>query len=188
MVLAVIWAVWLLERVRVPGPVIGAGALGLAALLYANGAITRDHVFMDHAYEQLRAVDRLAADDDVPIVFAGVRPDQMPPALYHPNTHRVVASPLASTFGRRFLNLGLHPYAPDPQPDEDDVEAAMRKGDADEAYVVQVLTPDEPIGEPIAGDLVGSATLEIPMLDRPLDGHARWRFPRFTILVSLVKA
>jgi hypothetical protein len=196
MVVAAIWAVWLLERglarVQMPSAALLVPVAALGVVLYAEGAVTREHVFMDAAYEQLRAVDRLAADDGVPIVFAGVRPDQMPPALYHPNTHRVVASPLASTFGRRFLNLGLHPYAPDPQPDAAAVAAAMRRGRQHEAYLVQVAVggdaPQAITGSGLEVTAIGRTSLTIPMLDRPLDrGTPRWRIPRFTIVVSDVR-
>lgn len=195
MVLSAIWAVWLIERglsrIRVPHAVIGVFALALAGMLYRGGAITREHTFMDRAYEQLDAVDRLASDDSRMMVFAGVRPEEMPPALYHPNTHRIVASPLAATFGRRFLNLGLHPYAPDPQPDGPAIEAAMRKGGQDVAYLVQVAVGDDAPAAVTSTDLtitpVGDVTLDIPMLDRPLDrSEPRWRIPRFTIAVSTV--
>jgi hypothetical protein len=206
MVLAVIWAVWLLERTPLPKPAIGVGAVALGVLLHADAGIIREQTFMDDAYEQLRAVDDLAADGDVPIVFAGVTPGEMPLALCHSNTHRIVASPLASTFGRRFLNLGLAPYAPDPRPDAADVEAALDGND--EAYLVQVAAGDEPPA-PIAGldahvavELLGTTELTIPMLDRPLDhatpieddvlagcarqGEPRWSDPTFTISVSRV--
>ena len=201
MVVAVIWAVWLLERRRVPGALIAVAAVGLGVLLHDHAAVIREHTFMDRAYEQLRAVDELAADDSVPLLFAGVRPEEMPRPLCHSNTHRIVASPLASTFNRRFLNLGLAPYAPDPQPDAATIRDAMARRDAQEAYLVHVAVGDEP-PEEIAGDLVGTATLDIPILDRPLDegtplerdpllgcarqGSPRWAIPRFTISVSRV--
>lgn len=191
MVVSVIWAVWLLERARVPAPLLAAVAAGLGLLLYGDGSITREHVFMDDAYAQLGAVDRLAADDDTMLVFAGVGPGEMPPALYHPNTHRLVASPLASTFNRKFLNLGLHPYAPDPQPGGADVEAILRGAGRNQAYLVQVAVGDDapaPLHDPdLDIERVGVTTLDIPMLDRPLDpGKPRWRIPRFTIVVSTV--
>jgi hypothetical protein len=206
MVLAVIWAVWLVERTPLPKPAIGVGAVALGVLLHNDAGVIREQTFMDDAYEQLRAVDDLAADPDVPIVFAGITPADMPLALCHSNTHRIVASPLSSTFGRRFLNLGLAPYAPDPQPDAAAVEAALAGND--EAYLVQVAVGDE-APAPIAGldarvavELLGTTELAIPMLDRPLDhatpieddplagcarqGDARWSDPTFTIAVSHV--
>lgn len=185
MVLATIWAVG--ELRRIPVPVLGAGVLGLGAWLHAQGATARENVFMDEAYEQLQVVDELAADDDLGIIFVGVLPQDMPPALYHPNTHRIVASPLASTFNRYFLNLGLHPYAPDPQPDEVDVDALLEAKGVDEAYLVQVAVgADAPAS--LGGDVLGSTLLRIPLLDRPLEGEAEWTFPTFAIVVSKVEA
>ena len=206
MVIAAVWAVWLLERSRVPGPAIGVAALGLGALLHADAAVVREQTFMADAYEQLDAVDRLAEDDELLLLFAGVRPEEMPLALCHPNTHRLVASPLASTFGRRFLNLGLAPYAPDPLPSDADLLAAMERADREEAYLVQVAVGDEPAPALASSALditpIGSTPLLVPLLDRPLTGDTpverdplagcarqgspRWRTPAFTVTVSRV--
>lgn len=188
-VLASVWVVGALERLPIPKPLFGAGALALGVVLYDGGSLSRDHTFMADAYPQLRAVDELASDDDLPILFAGVRPEEMPAAVYHPNTHRIVASPLASTFGRSFLNLGLHPYAPDPQPDGGELAAALRRAGADEAYLVQVAVGDDPAAPidpgPLIVDLVGTTTIDVPLLDRPLvEAETRWRIPRFTVTVS----
>ncbi|HVM54068.1 MAG TPA: hypothetical protein VM262_12795 [Acidimicrobiales bacterium] len=191
MVLATIWAVSLVDRARVPRPALGAAVIALGLLLHSEGAVIREHTFMDGAYEQLAAVDALAADPDVPIIFFGVAPETMPPALYHPNTHRIVASPLASTFNRRFLNLGLHPYAPDPLPGSVEPAAILDHRGLTEAYVIQVAVGDDapaPLDAPYATLVpLGTVTIDIPMLDRPLDrSQPRWRIPRFTVLVSSV--
>jgi hypothetical protein len=206
MVVAVIWAVWLLERARVPGPAIGVAAVGLAALLHADASVARERTFMDDAYEQVEAIDRLA-EDDVPFVFAGVGPAEMPKVLCHPNTHRLVASPLAATFGRRFLNLGLAPYAPDPRPEAADLRSALSRADGDGAYLLQVAVGDAPAPPIDTDDLtvepLGTLTLAIPLLDRPLDsdrwldldplagcarlGAPRWSDSTFTVTVSRLR-
>jgi hypothetical protein len=178
----------------------------LGVLLHQDGSIAREHTFMDGAYTQLATVDDLVADDDLGILFAGVRPEEMPRALCHPNTHRIVASPLAATFGRRFLNLGVPPYSADPQPDGADLDRLLADAGDDEAYLLQVAVGDDAAAPIVAArhtvTPVGERTLVIPLLDRPLDsstpiagdpiagcarhGDPAWTLARFTISVSRV--
>jgi hypothetical protein len=204
MVLASMWAVIEIGR-RVPPPVIGAAVLGLAVWLYASSALIREHVFMDDAYEQLHAI----ADDVEPngFVFVGIPPAEVPRALCHPNTHRIVASPLVETFDRPMLSHGLRAFGPDPLPDAVDVEAILATQGVAHASIVQVVAEGD---EPAPLD-TGAATvddvrehpLRIPMLDRPLaerssdplascnaqrQSQPRWRVARFTVFVSRVSA
>jgi hypothetical protein len=179
MVLATMWAVALLVK-RVPAPVLGAGVVALGVWLHSQAGLTREDVFMDDAYGQLQAIAEAIPEEG--FYFVGILPQDVPGVLCHPNTHRIVASPLATTFNRPLLNGGLAPYAPDPQPG--DVEVP------DGATVVQVVAGDEPDGFPLV----------IPLLDRPLgvdresdplndcnerrQGEPRWRDARFTVIVS----
>jgi hypothetical protein len=179
MVLATMWAVALLVK-RVPAPVLGAGVVALGVWLHSQAGLTREDVFMDDAYGQLQAIAEAIPEEG--FYFVGILPQDVPGVLCHPNTHRIVASPLATTFNRPLLNGGLAPYAPDPQPG--DVEVP------DGATVVQVVAGDEPDGFPLV----------IPLLDRPLgvdresdplndcnerrQGEPRWRDAHFTVIVS----
>jgi hypothetical protein len=168
----------------------------------------REHVFMDDAYGQLRAVDDLLAERAVPVAFSGVPKADMPvKVLCHETTRALVASPLAATFGRRFLNLGLPVDAPDPVLDGASLREMLDARHVDRAYLLQVTVPDhEPAALDAAGGItvtpVGATTLSIPMLDRPLadgwpieedpiagcarHGDPRWAVARFAITVSLV--
>ena len=209
-VVATIWAVGLLRRLdpRLMTAVGTVGLAGLAVSLFAGGAVMREHVFMDDAYEQLRAVDDLLDERDLPVAYSGVPKADMPvKTLCHETTRALVASPLAATFGRRFLNLGMPVDAPDPVLDGASLLEMLDARDADRAYVLQVTVAD---GEPASLDdgalsvtPVGTTTLSIPMLDRPLadgwpieddpisgcarHGDPRWATARFTLTVSLVE-
>jgi hypothetical protein len=202
MVLASVWAVIEITR-RVPPHVVGAAILSLAVWLYASSSLIREHVFMDDAYEQLRVV----ADDVEPtgFVFVGIPRDEVPVAVCHPNTHRLVASPLVETFNRPMLSRGLRAFGTDPLPGTVDVEAVLTAQGVARASIVQVVAEgDDPL--PVdAGratvEAVSEHSLTIPMLDRPLDvgegdpldgcntrggDRQRWRFARFDVFVSRV--
>ena len=207
-VLATIWAVGLLRRLdrRAMTAVGTVGLAGLALSLFAGSAVTREHVFMDDAYEQLREVDELLDERDLPIAYSGVpKADTPVKILCHENTRALVASPLAATFNRRFLNLGLAVDAPDPVLDGASLADVLDERDVDRAYLVQVTVADAPSieGGALSVTPVGETTLSIPMLDRPLadgwpiendpisgcarHGDPRWDTARFAITVSLVE-
>ncbi|HEX4903824.1 MAG TPA: hypothetical protein VFU93_00125 [Acidimicrobiales bacterium] len=209
-VLATMWAVALLDRLdRRAMTAVGTSALAALGLsLFAGGAVTRERVFMDDAYEQLRAVDELLDEREVPIAYSGVpKADTPVKVLCHETTRALVASPLAATFGRRFLNLGLPVDAPDPVLDTASLVDVLDERDVDRAYLVQVTVPDSDPASIGDGALsvtpVGTTTLSIPMLDRPLadgwpidedpiagcarHGDPRWDEARFDITVSLVE-
>jgi hypothetical protein len=210
-VLATIWATALLGGLdrRAMAAVGTVGVGGLALSLFAGGAVMREHVFMDDAYGQLRAVDDLLSEQAVPIAYSGVPKADMPvKVLCHETTRALVASPLAATFGRRFLNLGLPVDAPDPVLDGASLQKVLDERDVDRAYLVQVTVADGDVpavdgGGALSVTPVGSTTLSIPMLDRPLadgwpiaddplsgcarHGDARWADARFAITVSLVQ-
>lgn len=199
MVLTTTWAVALLRRV--PQPVVAAGVVALGVWLHDQGSLTRERVFMDDAYSQLRAIA-----DDVDhggFYFVGIAGEEVPGAVCHGNTHRIVASPLETTFDRPLLDGELAPLAPDPQPHELDLAAVMADDGLTVASLVQVVAEGAaPMPVDTAGvevSLVGSHPLVIPLLDRPLavhretdplndcnvrrQGEPRWREARFTVLV-----
>ena len=196
MVLAAIWALWLLERglgrAKIPAATIGVAALALGVVLYRDGDLTRQHRFMGDAYADLAAVAELTPDSSVPIVFSGLPREQVPPELYHPNTHRVIGLPLHQTFGRTFLNIGVAPYARDPRPTVDEIARALVERGIPTAYLLQIgAGTDVPApvdgGSLLAVASVGRAVVDIPMLDRPVDGSpSRWRDARLNVVVSTV--
>jgi hypothetical protein len=208
-VVASIWIVGLLSRLdrRLAAAMGTVGVAGLSLSLIAGSGVIREHVFMDDAYEQLRAVDDLLTERAVPIAYSGVAKADMPvEILCHETTRALVASPLGATFGHRFLNLGLPVDVPDPVLDGASLVDVLDERDVDRAYLVQVTVAGDDAPSVADADIevkpVGTTTLSIPMLDRPLadgfpiaddvlsgcarHGDPRWADARFAITVSLV--
>ncbi|HYD08914.1 MAG TPA: hypothetical protein VEA78_02330 [Acidimicrobiales bacterium] len=191
MVLAAIWAVWLLERWRVPTVALWVGVVVLGGVLHADGALAREQRFLGDAYGEMSDLHALV-DEDLPIVFVGIPPEEVPKALDFPNTHRVLALPLAETFDERFLNIQVPPFSFDPRPTVDEIATLLDEHDVDEALVLQVGgTGGEPhpldVGDALEIEEVGRTRVDIPMLDRPLEGSpARWRVSTLHVLVSAV--
>jgi hypothetical protein len=153
---------WIARR-RGPTLIAGSVVAGLAVMsLWQDGALARQHRFMGDAYGSLREVDERTRG--LPIVFRGLPRNEMPPAMYHSNTFRMFATPLAQTFGRDVLNIGgLHPYAHDPRPTTADARRLLRVRGAEHGALVEVVRPGR---NPHPRDVV----VTIPMLDSPVDG------------------
>lgn len=202
LVLMAAWGVALLERGwkriastawrAVAGGVVAALAAASVWSLWSAGSLSREHTFLGDPYGDLSRLDDLSAG--LTIVYSGIDRADMPEAIYHSNTFRLFALPLAETFGRRVLNIQLHPYAHDPQPTIGEVAAILAKAGLHRGALIEVLAPrSTPVQSEQAGAAgvkvrtIGIVDVEIPMLDRPI-GHQpkAWRIVHFTLAVRSV--
>ena len=162
---------------RVAGAVAAAVlAVGAGAQLWSAGSLSREHTFLGDPYGDLSGLDELSAG--LPIVYVGIDRGDVPAELYHSNTFRLFAIPLAQTFGRRVLNVDLHPYAHDPQPTIAQAARLLEAAGYERGAVIEVVSPrsttfDAGVAPPgVTVTTLGTVDVEIPMLDRP-----RWREP-----------
>ena len=149
-------------------------------------ALQRQEVLFDGAYRQLQDLDELAGPDDLPVVYSGLDPAELPDGWLHTNTFRVFALPLQQSFGRQVLNIGgVEPFAADPRPTEAEVAELMRRRGVDEAVLV-MASPPPPAGGGVslvsrsrAGlehRWLGALSVQIPLLPRRLDpADETWR-------------
>lgn len=201
---AAVWAgVRRLERPAALAAGAGLAAVGVLAVaqLVARDGLPRERQLFDDAYDQVGALDRLTSSPvALPIVWDGLRPDQLPPGWAEvelsASTYRVVASPLQETFGRVVLNQIASGLDPDPEVAGDEgVAALLREGGAERAYVVSVRTPGRAVPASAGGrpDLVtsadvGSLDLRIPVLPREVDpDDEAWVELVLTLDVTLVE-
>ncbi len=164
------------------GCAVALASVGAGLQLWGGGALAREHTLLDGAYEQVRAIDRLAGERAAPIVFTGVPLDELPPHRLHPNTFRLFAYPLFETFGREVLNIhDLHPADPDPVLDPVEVVGWLRAGGYEEGVVVAVAArPDRPWPGPGGGGELsvehrGRVEVTIPVLARRVGRPQAWR-------------
>jgi hypothetical protein len=171
---------------RLTAAVVVVVAMAGFASLWSAGTVARQHRFLGDAYGTLHQVDELT--DDLPIVYAGILPEDMPGAnlpkdlgvMGHPNTFRMFAQPLTETFGRTVYGIGhIPPTGGDPRPTLAQVAQGMREEGLTKVAYVEVTSPNR-LGSLVeAGDpeldvrTTGTVRIDIPMLDRP-----RWRQPK----------
>jgi hypothetical protein len=175
--------------------VVVVAAAGIASL-WSAGAVARQHRFLGDAYGSLQRIDRLT--DDLPIVYAGIPPEDMPGAgpgelgiMGHPNTFRMFAQPLTETFGRTVYGIGhIPPTGGDPRPTLAQVVQGMREDGLRKVAFVEVTSPGSGDSLVAAGDpavdvrTTGTVRIDIPMLDRPRWRQpTHWRIARFRLTV-----
>lgn len=121
--------------------IVGAGAVG------PNLAVASGSMFSD-AYETIADLDRMTSDPgDAPIIYIG--PEALPEGWFWPNTARLVALPLAETFGRRVVgNEGSR--APDLQPTSEQLVELLDDTGEDQVFVI-AHTSTVPDGDVLAG-------------------------------------
>jgi hypothetical protein len=152
-------------------------AVAGTASMWSAGSLSRQHRFMGDAYGTLHQLAELT--DDLPIVYAGISPDDMPKAMGHPNTFRMFAQPLTETFGRTVYGItGLSATGADPRPTLTQVVQGMREEGLRRIAYVEVTAPNRLDSLVAPGDpaldirTTGTVRIDVPMLGRP-----RWRMP-----------
>lgn len=147
--------------------VVAVGLIVAGAALVDTAAPTAnavEHEMFAGTYEELAAVDALLGEP-LPVVYDGL--DDVPAGWFWPNSSRVLAEPLAETFGHRILNRA-GALADDPDPSERDVAALLAGVGADAGYLVQVNGADRwdtPWGREVRGEEIGRVLIRIERLD-----------------------
>lgn len=166
---------------------VGVAALGVGAgVSLRMGAEARERRLFDRAYEQVAALDEVLEDRDLPIVYSGLAPEQLPPAWFTWNTYRVLATPLEESFGRELLVSIPAANAPDPVLSDPEVDRVLARARVSRAYLLRVRPPgaDAPAGE---GRRVGTVRVRIPVYDRQPDpDDEQWRVFELVVDVSEV--
>jgi len=107
--------------------VIGIEALG------PNIAVASGTMF-ENSYETLADLDRMTSTpQDAPIIYIGS--NEVPAGWFWPNTARLIALPLADTFGRRVIG-NRTPREPDLHPSDSELIAILNSLDVDTAYLL----------------------------------------------------
>ena len=132
--------------------------------------------------------------DDLPVVYAGIDPHDMPKAMGHPNTFRMFAQPLAETFGRTVYGIShLSATGADPRPTLTQVVQGMREEQLQRVAYVEVISPNRLDSLVAPGDpaldirTTGRVKITIPMLARPRWHTPKgWRIARFELEVHVL--
>lgn len=118
--------------------VIGIEAVG-PNLAVASGSMFRD------SYETIAELDQLTSDPpDAPIIYIGS--NDLPDGWFWPNTSRIVALPLADTFGRQVVGI-QKPREQDLEPSEAELNRILDALGVDTVYLIsdRESSPDEAV-------------------------------------------
>ncbi len=121
---------------------VGIEALG-PNVTVASGTMFRD------SYETIAELDQLTSDpQNAPIIYIGS--NNLPEGWFWVNTSRLIALPLAETFGRRLV-ANDEPREPDLQPTDTDLAEILGMLDTDTVYLITDLQA-VPDGAVLAAD------------------------------------